>query len=109
MKTHSYPFRSLAIQDLLDAREAYHVHLANLENVVATAIGRYRFQATDPAATSLTARYRRGSSTKRTLANSVVTERSWPCVLVFVKEWIAPKDFGKRYDEIVPPRLYLPD
>lgn len=102
-------FHSLSIKDLLDAREAYHLHLANLENVVATAIGRYRFHPRDPAATSLTARYRRGSSAKRTLAGSVVTERSWPCVLVFVDEWIAPKDFGKRYDEIVPPRLYLPD
>jgi hypothetical protein len=35
-------FASLSVRDLLDAREAYHVYLATLENVLATAIGRYR-------------------------------------------------------------------
>src|SRR5262249_10973630 len=29
-------FESLSIRDLLDAREAYHVHLAHLDNVFAT-------------------------------------------------------------------------
>lgn len=102
-------FHSLSIKDLLEARDAYHTHLAYLENVVATAIGRYRFASTDRGATDPSARYRRGAATPRTLANSTVTELSWPCVMVFVKEWIEPKEFAKRYDEIVPPRLYLPD
>ena len=34
-------FRSLGVRDLLDAREQYHWHLANLRNVVGTAIGLY--------------------------------------------------------------------
>ncbi len=33
-------FTFLSIKDLLGAREAYHVYLASLENVVAPAIGR---------------------------------------------------------------------
>ena len=33
--------RSLSLRDVLDAREAYHVHLLNLPHVVATAVGRY--------------------------------------------------------------------
>ena len=32
---------SLSLKDLLDAREAYHVYLSSLENVMATAVGRY--------------------------------------------------------------------
>ena len=34
-------FSSLSIKDLLDARDAYHVHLAHYETVIGTAIGRY--------------------------------------------------------------------
>ena len=34
-------YSSLSIKDLLDARDAYHVYLASLENVVGTAVGRY--------------------------------------------------------------------
>src|SRR4051812_6735642 len=44
-------FASLSMHDLLDAREAYHVHLSSLQNVVATAIGRYRIQKDDWYAT----------------------------------------------------------
>src|ERR1051326_9421539 len=34
-------YASISIKDLLDAREAYHVFLSTVENVVATAGGRY--------------------------------------------------------------------
>src|SRR6185503_13562645 len=34
-------FSSLSVKDLLDARDAYHVHLCHLDNVFATAIGRF--------------------------------------------------------------------
>lgn len=102
-------FRSLSVKDLLDARDAYHVHLTHLKNVVATAIGRYRFSPDDARKDDAGAPEKRGQKKRRTLRNSVVTERSWPCVLVFVKEWIDPKDFGKYVDDIVPKRLYLPD
>ena len=33
--------RSLSLADVLEARDAYHVHLLNLPHVVATAVGRY--------------------------------------------------------------------
>ena len=35
------------MRDLLEARDAYHVHLAHLANVIATAIGRYRIRVGD--------------------------------------------------------------
>ena len=40
-------YSSLSMRDLLDAREAYHVYLSTLENVVATAIGRYLIHRDD--------------------------------------------------------------
>ena len=40
-------FSSLSVRDLLEARDAYHVHLAHLANVIATAIGRYRIRLGD--------------------------------------------------------------
>ena len=35
-------YASLSIADLLDAREAAHIHFTQMENVFATAIGLYR-------------------------------------------------------------------
>lgn len=103
--SRGHNFASLSVKDLLDAREAYHVHLVHLENVVATAIGRYRFTRghEDRAVDE------RGTDEPRTLANSVVVPKSWPSILVFVNKWIPVRDFAKKVDEIVPPRLYLPD
>src|SRR6185295_11767861 len=80
-------FSSLAIRDLLDARDAYHVHLAHLENVVATAIGRYRIRHNDPDADVPDAWTVRGRNEPRTLGNTIVKDWSWPCVLVFVNKW----------------------
>jgi hypothetical protein len=40
-------YSSLSVRDLLEARDAYHVHLSTLENVVATAIGRYLIHEDD--------------------------------------------------------------
>ena len=40
-------YRALSLQDLLDAREQYQVHLANLETVLGTAVGRYRIRLND--------------------------------------------------------------
>lgn len=97
-------FSSLSVKDLLDAREAYHIHLMHLENVVATAIGRYRFTADDRGGDG-----ERGRDTPRTLANSALRDDSWPCVLVFVDAWIPRSEFAAKIDHIVPPRLYLPD
>jgi hypothetical protein len=107
-------FQTLALKDLLDARESYHAHLAHLENVVATAVGLYRIRRADldPSGVpkKLPAGPRDAHSPPRTLGNSrVVAGYSWPCVLVFVKEWVALDDFRHDPDEVIPRRLYLPD
>jgi hypothetical protein len=103
-------YSSLSLKDLLDAREAYHVYLSQLENVVATAIGRYFIHNEDwyakhPPGSRKPAGFRK-PSTARTLANSVIRPWSWPAVLVFVKKWEQP---GKLGENIVPKTLYLPD
>ena len=103
-------YASLSISDLLDARDAYHVHLSALSNVVATAVGRYLIHERDwfsdhPPGTPRPATYERVREA-RTLANSVVRPWSWPSVLVFVKTWEQPSELGAQ---IVPRTLYLPD
>ena len=40
-------YASPSIHDLLDARDAYHVQLPSLSNVVATAVGRYLIHERD--------------------------------------------------------------
>lgn len=102
-------FSSLSIRDLLDAREAYHVHLAHLDNVFATAIGRYLILDEDPDAKK-PEKVRKGApAAPRTLANSSVKPWSWPCILVFVNQWRERTEFGDRPDAMVPRFLYLPD
>jgi hypothetical protein len=107
-------FSSLSVLDLLEARDAYHVHLAHLENVVATAIGLYRIRMDDPdsknpAAVDPHDPASRRNSPERTLANTVTKKWSWPCVLVFVDEWQTQAHFHNRPDQAVPRLLYLPD
>ncbi|HEY0457816.1 MAG TPA: hypothetical protein VGC97_01615 [Pyrinomonadaceae bacterium] len=103
-------FKSLSVKDLLEARDVYHVHLASLENVVATAIGLYRIRLKDPDINNPSAAKSRKNSPERTLANSVVKEWSYPCVLVFVKEWMTQEELVKQDpDQVVPRYLYLPD
>lgn len=101
-------FSSLSITDLLDAREAYHVHLAHLDNVFATAIGRYLIRRNDAEATNPEGK-RSHSDVPRTLKNTVVRKWSWPCVLVFVDQWTKRSAFAKAPDTMVPRYLYLPD
>ncbi|HET9130515.1 MAG TPA: hypothetical protein VFO86_06195, partial [Terriglobia bacterium] len=98
------------MKDLLDAREAYHVYLSTVENVVATAIGRYFIHQNDwyadnPPDRSRPTGFPRVKS-PRTLANSVIRPWSWPAVLVFVNQWKDPNELG---DSVVPRTLYLPD
>src|SRR5262245_1466870 len=72
-------FASLSVKDLLEARDQYHVHLANLDNVIGTAIGRYRIRNTDPNAYDPDADAESRSDLEpRTLANSSVKKWSWP-------------------------------
>ncbi len=112
MKAHFPPkkdFTALSIKDLVEARDAYHVHLANLENVIATAIGRYRIRLDDPDAMDAEKVRKDRKSPPRTLQNSVVKAWSWPCVLVFVREWSLPSGFTASPDQFVPNCLYMPD
>jgi hypothetical protein len=102
-------YSSLSVKDLLDAREAYHVHLIMLPTVVATAIGRFRFHFEDPCARDPDARAKYGETPPRTLADTVVRPWSWPCVMVFVKDWYDPKDLSQHATEAIPRLLYLPD
>jgi hypothetical protein len=103
-------FASLSLRDLLDARDAYHVHLSHLENVVATAVGRYLIHERDWYATHPPDEPRPDGfghpSEPRTLTNSILRSWSWPCVLVFVRRWETSRALG---DQAVPKRLYLPD
>jgi len=101
---------SLSVKDLLDARDAYHVYLSTLDNVVATAIGRYLIHEKDWYATHSPVEPRPPShplvSEPRTLSNSVVRPWSWPAVLIFVRQWA---DAGALGSNAVPRTLYLPD
>ena len=103
-------FASLSMSDLVEAREAYHVYLSGLENVVATAIGRYRIHEKDWYATHPPddPRPKRVHyvSQPRTLSNSIVRSWSWPAVLVFVRQWEQRSRLG---NQAVPRSLYLPD
>jgi hypothetical protein len=106
----SYPaqpddFHALSIKDLLEARDAYHVFMMRKTNVVGTAIGSYRKRKAGVS-----------KEMPKTLANTEIRRGySWPCVLVFVNEWIKKLQFGKAgkagkaLDDFLPRRLYLPD
>ncbi len=105
-------FHSLGIHDLLDARDQFHVHLAHKPNVFSTAIGRYLVRNSDPDAKEPVAsprQERHSNSEPRTLLNSSVRRWSWPCILVFVKEWQTLDDLAKRPEDVVPPFVYMPD
>lgn len=117
MKKRFFPpkrdFSSLSLKDLLEARDAYHVHLAHLENVIATAVGLYRIRERDPdskAAKGPKEWRDRESAPERTLGNTVVRPWSWPCLIVFVKEWMAIETIARHDpDQVVPSFLYLSD
>jgi len=108
-----FNFNSLSIKDLVEARDMFHAHLINKQNVVATAIGRYRIRKSDPwpnekgyakALSPLT------KKEKRTLDNSEVREYSWPCILVFVEIWQERDELARSgSDDIVPRCIYMPD
>jgi hypothetical protein len=84
-------FNSLSVRDLLEARDQFHTHLANLENVSGTAVGRYLIRNTDPDFHDPHSRAKPPDYSPRTLTNSAVTPWSWPCVLVFVDKWKATR------------------
>ena len=105
-----YP--SLSLVDVLEARDAYHIHLLSQPNVVATAVGRYLVRA-EEAEHSFTLEDRLsvppGTQSPRTLDNSRVEEWSWPAVIVFVDRWLKAREIKASPDDMVPRRLYLPN
>jgi len=103
-------FPSLSVKDLLEARDAYHVHLSQPETVVATAIGRFREYVGRPSSSDPADWEARDDEEPRTFSNSEITAESWPCVLVCVNKWYTRRELKKAKPEmLVPPRLYLPD
>ncbi|MEA2336876.1 MAG: hypothetical protein QOE82_883 [Thermoanaerobaculia bacterium] len=110
-------FNLLSLKDLLEARDFYHVHLMHKRNVVASALGRYLIRKDDPWPTGERRKKEHDkfvAKAPRRLDNSEVRPYSWPCILVFVKEWIPTGHFGDKrrnigHDEMVPDTLYMPD
>jgi hypothetical protein len=108
-------FSSLSLKDLLEARDVFHYHLMSKKNVVATAIGYYRIRKRDrwpdPKHPDPQAIHPRGKhSARRTLFNSEIRPYSWPCVYVFVSDWMEEQRLAAGDpSDVVPPALYLPD
>lgn len=109
MSTQRDRFHALSVADLLEAREAYHVHLSKKANVFATAIGLYLIRDGDKDWKHPDTRQDGPGGPARTLANSCVKSWSWPCVLVFVRQWAKRAEFARAPDQMVPPFLYMPD
>jgi hypothetical protein len=117
----SQNFASLSTRDLLEARDLYHWHLIHKENVVGTAIGRYRIRKEDPWADRQVVQVEQSAAKppetepkpERTFENSEIRNYSWPCVLVLVRKWQQPADFTSggslTPDQAVPKTLYMPD
>lgn len=108
-------FNSLSIKDLLEARDQFHIHLLKKENVIATAISRYRIRKTDPWPEKDIIKIEESDDKpkfkgERTLENSEVRYYSWPCILVFVDEWKQVDAFSKNdFQDVVPNCIYMPD
>lgn len=100
-------FSSLSVRDLLDAREAYHIHLAHFPNVVGTAVGRFLLRKKEAGDYRDKSKY--GESEPRRLDNTVVRPWSWPSVIVFVNEWLTLEDLKKDPSKAIPKVLYLSD
>jgi hypothetical protein len=105
-------FDLLSLRDLLAAREQFHWHLMHKQNVVATAVGRYRIRTSDPPLSNAKPNGNAARSAEprpvRTLTNSEVRSYSWPAILVFVDRWVDPDDFAHP-DDAVPSAVYMPN
>ena len=98
-----HDFSTLSFRDLVDARDFYHRQLMRKQNVVGTALGRY-----------LVRKDRNKNDPKKTLFNTEVKKYSWPCILVFVKQWAVPGKFGSGHQQIdpahfIPPSIEMAD
>lgn len=108
-------FKSLSLQDLLEARDLYHWHLSNKANVVGTAVGLYLIRKSEPHTQEEGVASHDEDPTARgirTFANSEVRAYSWPAVIVMVRNWVDATEFGHGKvdpDHMVPRTLYMPD
>jgi hypothetical protein len=110
-------FSTLSLHDLLEARDQFHIHLMHKANVVGTAIGKYLIRKKEPYPNKEQTGDKtktRKSKGKRTLENSEVRLYSWPCILVFVSEWVDEDKFANRPNsinasEFIPKTIYLRD
>ena len=93
-------FSTLSFRDLVDARDFYHRQLMRKDNVVGTALGRY-----------LVRKEKHKKDEKKTLGNSEVKTYSWPCILVFVSQWVPKGQFGHGIDaaHFIPPLIEMSD
>lgn len=95
-------FSALSLTDLLRARDQFHVHLMHKANVVGTAVGLYLIRHDGVP-----------HAEPRTLQNSGVRDYSWPCVLVFVSEWLEEEAFGPgrraHVADFIPATIYMED
>jgi len=110
---YAHDFRSLNVRDLLDARDQFHVHLAQKVNVLSTAIGLFLIRDKDKDSKRYTGwapnDRRRRKAPERTLSNSSVKDWSWPCILVFVTKWATLEELHEKPENVIPPFVYLPD
>ncbi len=105
-----HDFNMLSLKDLLEARDLYHLNLMQKKNVVGTAVGRYLIRKSDDWPTAEhPVESRKKPKETRTLDNSEVRPYSWPCVLVFVDQWIPEGKLGIDYQDAVPNSLTMPD
>jgi hypothetical protein len=87
------PSGAFNLWTLMEVRDAWNFALFRRYNVVATAIGLYHFRENDSAAF----RVRHEKAPPRTLRNSVVRSgESWPCIMVFVRNWVPLQGFSDR-------------
>jgi hypothetical protein len=99
-------FAHLSLNDLIAARDLFHLELMRRPNVVATAIGKYRIRIGDSWPNEK--RQRRGTGARR-LDNSEVRPYSWPCILVFVSQWEDVGAFRSHPDRMVPKTIFMPN
>ncbi|MBX5157678.1 S1/P1 Nuclease [Rhizobium sp. NZLR8] len=108
-------FASLSVKDLIEARDLFHFHLMSKANVVGTAIGLYLIRGEEdwPKKRGEGTSPKNKKTYPRTFENSEVRDYSWPCIIVLVREWLEPGDFGQENrpaaTAILPKRVYLPD
>lgn len=99
-------FAHLSLNDLIGARDLFHLELMRRPNVVATAIGKYRIRIGDSWPNEK--RQRHGTGARR-LDNSEVRPYSWPCILVFVSQWEDVRAFQSHPDRMVPKTIFMPN